>query len=224
MIIPPPPACTIPFRQVVNLKQHTMLKSRLAKGAFTIPQKESLNGVVFRRLCNKAPRNIPKSSPVAAASRYTQNVLHHESYAKGCVTGYFLTFTAYTMYDYFRTRESLIRKGEYLIELGTADATTWKGRFAERREWLAAHHRLHEGCRRGEEKCQLCLTKQQENKAHRMLKDWVWRITEDALSENAPGWVYNTTLRTTYDSWKEGGILGTWWGEIEPEQIRKAGK
>jgi hypothetical protein len=75
--------------------------------------------------------------------------------------------------------------------------------LAERREWLAAHHRLHEGCRRGEEMCQLCLRKQQENKAHRMLKNWVRRITEDAISGNAPEWVYIAALRSTYNSWKE---------------------
>src|SRR5271156_5775826 len=99
----------------------------------------------------------PKSAP-DRCSHIEINPRHH-SYFNGCLTGVFLTTTSYTMFDYF----SLIHKGEYFLDAGTTTKAVWKTRLAERREWLAAHHRLHERCRRGEDVCNLCLRKQQEN-------------------------------------------------------------
>ena len=131
----------------------------------------------------------PKSAP-DRCSHIEINPRHH-SYFNGCLTGVFLTTTSYIMFDYF----SLIHKGEYFLDAGTTTKAVWKTRLAERREWLAAHHRLHERCRRGEDVCNLCLRKQQENTNQRRLKEWVWRITEGALSENAPAWVFNRTLQ-----------------------------
>jgi hypothetical protein len=188
-------------------------------GSFFNKPRLSLSvGTSSRSYYNATQRRIfnPNSAPCRCS--HTEISPRRHSYFKGCLTGAFLTTTSYMMFNYFHTPTSLISKGEYCLEARTTLSEVWKIRLRERRESTATHHRLHKSCWSGEKLCNLCLAKQQESVNRRRLKEWVWRITEGGLSEDAPAWVVNRTLQITYNSWEKERILGTWWAECEPKR------
>jgi hypothetical protein len=195
-----------------------------ARSLFNKPRLPLPVGTSSRSYHNATQRRIFEPNSAPGRCSHTEINTHRRSYFKGCLTGAFLATTSCIMFNYFHTPTPLISKGEYSLEARTTINEVWKILLRQRRESTATHHRLHESCWSGEKMCDLCLKKQQESLIRRRLKEWVWRITERGLSEDAPAWVVNGTLQITFYSWEKDRILGTWWAECEPKRFMASKK
>ena len=146
----------------------------------------------------------------------------HPAFVNGLTMGNLLMLAFFTLTDYFRTPESLIRKGERLTKPAEAVQTVWRARLAKREQRLAVQECLQGDCRRGYERESrprrhpVEQRGQHQNARQRMLRKWVWRTTNAALSRKSPRWIYYRVLCMTYKSWLRGGVLGTRWDECEP--------